>query len=584
MSSSPESVRLQWSSGRLLAVSTLVAVSCALVLLATSPGLPMAWDEGNAIWRSQGIQRWAELLLAGNRDHEKLHPLSEAGIAEYWRYTTQIEGHPAFYGIVIAAGRSISRAWLGPLQSSRFGPILLFALAAGVLFFRLVREYSTAVGLAAVVALMLLPRVFAHVHFASFDGPLTSCWILAWAAFAPARDNWRGTLWPSLFGIALGMTLSCKATGWIAPVPFLAWALLHRDRAAARALALGTPIAAVTFFLLNPPLWHHPFQGWITFFGLNLSRGEFNISTQFLGRMYNLDHPLPWYNTLVWTGITVPTGILLLMGVGAVVVLRRWREDRAGTLLLLNGLVLLVVRALPWAPPHDGVRLFLPSFAFLAALAGVGAGALLTGKDEGWRRKDEGRGGRPPQSGRWFETSFILHPSSFILRPLVVAIYLGSASSLFWYAPQWLSYYNLAIGGLPGATAMGMEPTYYWDGLDRSVLDWLDRHTGPGEKVRFASAPTESLAIMQRWGTLPVGFRADAPGTYRWYVVQHRPSGMWPVDHWLVANCRPAFRKTIRAGGWGPWRLDVPLVEVYPYEQYLLACERSANDQQALPD
>ncbi|MFH1918883.1 MAG: hypothetical protein ABIP48_03205, partial [Planctomycetota bacterium] len=240
--------------------------------------------------------------------------------------------------------------------------------------------------------------------------------------------------------------------------------------------------------------------------------------------------------------------------------------------------------ALPWAPPHDGVRLFLPSFAFLAALAGVGAGSLLTGKDEGWRMKDEGWGSRPPQSGRWFETSFILHPSSFILRPLVVAIYLGSASSLFWYAPQWLSYYNVAIGGLPGATAMGMEPTYYWDGLDRSVLDWLDRHTSPGEKVRFAAAPTENLAIMQRWGTLPVEFRADAPGTYRWYVVQHRPSGMWPADHWLVANCRPAFRKTIRAGGWGPWRLDVPLVEVYPYEQYLLACERSANDQQALPD
>ena len=23
----------------------------------------------------------------------------------------------------------------------------------------------------------------------------------------------------------------------------------------------------------------------------------------------------------------------------------------------------------------------------------------------------------------------------------------GSASSLVWYAPQWLSYYNLAIGG-----------------------------------------------------------------------------------------------------------------------------------------
>ena len=90
---------------------------------------------------------------------------------------------------------------------------------------------------AAVVALMLLPRLFAHVHFASFDGPLTSCWILAWAAFAPARESWRRTV---LFGVVLGMTLSSKATGWIAPVPFLVWALLYRDRAAARALATST--------------------------------------------------------------------------------------------------------------------------------------------------------------------------------------------------------------------------------------------------------------------------------------------------------------------------------------------------------
>ena len=32
----------------------------------------------------------------------------------------------------------------------------------------------------------------------------------------------------------------------------------------------------------------------------------------------------------------------------------------------------MVLRALPNAPGHDGVRLFLPAFAFLACLAGIG--------------------------------------------------------------------------------------------------------------------------------------------------------------------------------------------------------------------
>ena len=32
--------------------------------------------------------------------------------------------------------------------------------------------------------------------------------------------------------------------------------------------------------------------------------------------------------------------------------------------------------------------------------------------------------------------------------------------------PVPLSYFSPIVGGLPGATALGMEPTYYWDGLD----------------------------------------------------------------------------------------------------------------------
>ncbi|HUT89330.1 MAG TPA: glycosyltransferase 87 family protein [Thermoguttaceae bacterium] len=541
-----------------LIVGAVVAgVATVSLLLATSPGLPMTWDEGNAIWRSQGIQRWFERLVAPDRADSPPSALSKDGIAECWRYTTQIEGHPALYGMVIAAGRWVSGAWLRPLDSYRFGPILLFALAAGAMFYRMARQYSIAAALGAVAALMLLPRMLAHAHFASFDGPLVACWVLAWAAFAPARRSWPAAI---LFGIALGMTLSAKATGWLAPLGFLAWTLVYRDRAGAKAMAWGVPIALATFFLLNPPLWHDPIRGGVAFFQMNLGRSEFNISTQFFGRMYNLDHPLPWYNTLVWTGITVPIGILLLMAVGVAVVLRRWRDDRAGTLLLANALVLLIVRAVPGVPPHDGVRLFLPSFAFLAALAGVGAASVL---------------------------AFVARrPNGSVARRRaavvgVLVLYAGSATSAIWYAPQWLSYYNLAVGGLPGATALGMEPTYYWDGLDRSVLDWLHTHTTSDEKVLFGpvptdnvqAGPTENLRQMQKWGLLGRRFEFTAPGRYRWYVLQRRPSGMWPADHWLVANCQPAHRKTIRKGGWGPWRLDVPLVEVYSHSQYLEACE-----------
>jgi hypothetical protein len=540
----------------------------------------MAWDEGNAILRAQGILDWI-----GRWGHAGLFAsFSPQAIAAGWRYTNQIEGHPAFYGTVIASGRAVSAAWLAPLDSWRFGPMMLFALAAGALFCRMARDYSLAAATATVSALVLLPRLFAHAHFASFDGPLTSCWILAWAAFAPARESRR---WSVLWGTALGMTLSCKATGWIAPWPFLAWSALYRDRRAAGAWMIGILVAMGVFLLLNPPLWHDPLGGWGKFLGMNLNREHFNISTQFLGRLYNLDYPLPWYNTLLWAAITVPIGILLLVLAGLVAVCRDWRSRPAGVLLLANALVLMLVRATPWAPPHDAERLFLPSFAFLAALAGVGCWWILQGRECPSRRSlpcaspltpdlspPRGEGGFVTAAGKkgFVTAGRTGRPRGFVRNAAaIVLLYLGSVTSLVCYAPQWLSYYNLAIGGLPGAVRAGMEATYYWDALDRSMLDWLNTHTAEGEKVAFGAGSVENLFLLRQWGILRPEFSPTASGRYRWYVLQWRPSAWQPADYWLVKHASPARRKTISTVGWGPWRLDAPLVEVYSYTDYLEA-------------
>lgn len=523
------------SAWRLWFGSALAAVACAVALVATAPGLPMVWDEGNAIVRAEGIAHGQ------------------------WEYTTKVEGHPALYGIVIALGQWLAPAWLAPLTAARLGPMLLFSLATGAMFYRMGREYSLAAATGSVAALLFLPRMFAHAHFASFDGPLTACWMLAWATFAPAcrcrsfpgdHSVWA---WRILWGITVGMTLSCKATGWLAPLPFLVWAITYRHRGGLWALAVGIAVALLTFFLLNPPLWSVPIQGWAVFFDLNLHRGDhWNIPILFLGQMHHLGAPLPWYNTLFWTAITVPLGILLLAALGVTVALRTWQSHPAGALLLFHWLVLLVARALPGTPVHDGIRLFLPSFAFLAALAGVGCGALLQSR---------------------------LRPT--IRWSAVVLLYAGSASSLFWYAPQWLSYYNLLIGGLRGATAVGMEPTYYWDALDQSVLDWLHEHTGPGDKIAIGACSPETLALMERWQLLRRATRQDAPGTFRWYVLQRRPSGFSPADRWLVDRVPPVHTKVIRSQGMGPWCLDVPLVDVYSYSDYLQA--REATLRQGVP-
>ncbi len=546
-----------------------VLVFCGVfsVLLATSEMLPLTWDEGESIDR-------AEKILDSFRSEA---PFSRESVQKHWVFTTQVEGHPAGYGVVIASGYRFASCFphlFSPKTEYRFGPIVLFSLAMGAVFFRLEKLFSRQVGLFAVGIILLLPRVFAHAHIAACDSSLTACWLLAWATFDGAfADEQRSRIARIrgivLWGVCLGLTLSMKWTGWAALAPFLLSVLLVRNSRGKQSFAdrhsswvsnlksyfnarfflllyrflPGLLVALGVFFLLNPPLWFEPVRGFCKFVSLNTSREGFNISILFWGRMYNLDHPLPWYNTIVWTLITIPSGFLLLGLLG----LWSGKYSRAMFVILLHGTVLLIVRAIPGTPPHDGVRLFVTAFPFLAMIAALGAAACWSAR-----------------CGRRFWAGKIV----------VVLIFAVGVFNLGWYAPQWLSYYNALIGGLGGASRAGFEPTYYWDSLDREVLDWIDEHTAEDELVLFSASSKKTLLLMRQWGELRTDFyrksATDQQGKrIRWYVLQRRPSGEYPRDLRLIENATPVFVKTVRKGGLGPWRLDqTPILEIYDFEDW----------------
>ena len=94
-------------------------------------------------------------------------------------------------------------------------------------------------------------------------------------------------------------------------------------------------------------------------------------------------------------------------------------------LLAGHWLFLLILRALPHVPGHDGVRLFLPAFGVLALLGGLGArSASRIGRADGprWR---------------------------------IAAALLEGAASIAVMMPVPLSYFSPIVGGLPGATKLG---------------------------------------------------------------------------------------------------------------------------------
>jgi len=342
-------------------------------------------------------------------------------------------------------------------------------------------------------------------------------------------------------GILLGLTTATKFTGWFAWGPVVLSRLFRNSNRSA--LLRMVVIALLTFFVVNPPLWHQPINGILTQFHHSLDRANtLNIKTTFLGRTYDLNQPLPWYNTLLWLVFVTPVSLLLLGAIGLVCSVRDRTTESLQ--LLLHWATLMVVRALPQAPPHDGIRLFLPAFGFWCVLAGIGAERL-------WRLNARGT------MLKW------------AVRAAIVVGLITNALSVVRYFPQTLSYYSPVVGGVRGASALGMEPTYWWDSLDRDVLIWINENTEAGASVAFSSPA--NLDELHEWQRLKPPTVDRDHGVFKWYVLQNRTGMLTPTDRTLIAHAKPAYVKYAgrrRFGAPVPSDLDVPLLLIFSYEQY----------------
>src|SRR5262249_42857252 len=144
----------------------------------------------------------------------------------------------------------------------------------------------------------------------------------------------------------------------------LLWSVIGRDRRAFFALALGALVALVTLYVFTPPFWPDPVGGLTRFLQSNLSRARtITIKTMFLGRIYETPNgSLPWYNTVVWLVIATPLGFLVLSLIGGARAVHKWKSEPLGLLFLLSGVSILVLRALPHTPGHDGTRQLSAAF------------------------------------------------------------------------------------------------------------------------------------------------------------------------------------------------------------------------------
>jgi 4-amino-4-deoxy-L-arabinose transferase-like glycosyltransferase len=537
-------------------------------MIATEPRLAIVWDEGFTLGREARIRDWfralanpkgfaavwvppAPLTELVQFDGMKPPTASEIDttaklfspkvIAWFWPFAREEpHGHPPFYAIEGLVGDWLAPDW-GVLPRARLGPMIAFSMVAGSIFSFIGRRWGLWAGTLAASAWILQPNLFGHGHYATVDALLTSLWVGAILAFTIAVEHEARTPrwgWVIIFGVLCGWAADTKLTGWFLPLPFFAWSLLYRDRRGWWTLIVGGFVAVLVLFAFNPCWWAEPVSGIERFLRSNLTRGKtIPIPVQFLGKIYDTPREsLPWYNTLVWTVLVTPIGFLVLALVGAVfgfwkTIWTAWKRrpgpdpiGRFASLAALHWAFLLVLRAMPHTPGHDGVRLFLPAFGVLAVVAGVGASMV--------REK----------LGRWGKI-------------LIAGAIVEGVASVALMMPVPLAYFSPVVGGLPGATALGMEPTYFWDGLSGEAIDWLNANTPVDRSVRFATFPTSWLYLKQT-GRLTAKLAPIDREKPIWLVLQNRPGAFGPFERERIAHGRPAF--TVSKQG-------VPLVLIYPY-------------------
>jgi hypothetical protein len=440
------------------------------------PGL--TWDEPEYFASVERIQVWFSEVIRDPRSALGREAVQAAWDPAERRYYNP---HPPVYKEGMALTELVFGEALGQISGYRLFSASLFALLVGSLVWTVSGVAGLPAGIGAGLSLALMPRVAGHAHFATTDMPLTFFWTVAVLFFAGFLRK-GGGIRLSLAALALGLAMGTKFTGWLLPVPLLLWGILERRWWPWIVTVLA---ALVVAWLFVPPAWHDP-RG--ALFGLieeSLNRdASIPIGTVYFGQVY--DYVVPWHQAIVMTLITVPVGILCLALIGTADIGRcrtmfRPSDPRAtlARLSLLQIGFFLALMGLPTSPNHDGVRLFLPTFPFVAVLAGLALGRF----DAALRARFE---------ARTAALGMLLLMSAYLLPAF------RQERSI---APYWISYYSELVGGIRGAAAQGMEVSYWYDAITPEFIAEIER-TLPADATVMAWPSAKYFLELQQLGLM----------------------------------------------------------------------------------
>lgn len=461
-------------------IALFLACLVAVILTVTAPQIGLTWDEPAYIAPSEPYAAWFGVLFRSPGEAFK-----QETIDAYWSITHE---HPPLDRTWSGLVWSLARNVLDDLTAHRLGNMLLVALMVGLLYFMIAENFGKAAGLFAALALIGMPRFFFHAHLAALDVPVAVAIFLVTLLFWKTIDR-KEWWWGIVLGLAWGLALSVKLNAAFLPIGLVVWFLFfRREWYVVLRLALMGIFALPAFILVWPWLYYQTWERLVAYANFHLD--HFPIGQWYFGRFHV---PPPWHFVFVMLFAVVPLAILLLAFVGMSRAGKGGQDKGLVWLLIISAAVSILPFAFGISLVYDNERLYMPVFPFLAALAGVGFGGIAAGIG-----KRFGNGSRPALG----------------LTGLLVLIacvpQLVASARLY---PHLLSYYSEGVGGLPGATRMGLETTYWCESF-ASTLEYINEHANPRDRIWSDPWSHDVLLYYQMHGRLRDDVFVLVPANY----------------------------------------------------------------------
>ena len=412
------------------------------------------------------------------------------------------------------------------IAAARFAPAVAFGMLVLLVGLWTSRAQGPVAGTFAAAAVGLVPRMFAHAHFAALDMLTTLFFVAAVLAIARAVAG-GGKPWRfAPAGVVWGLAMLVRIHGLLLFPPACLWLIWRLRRQAMLPLLVWGATGTTVLFAGWPWLWLAPLAHFSRFLGTATDRLALHVF--YLGRVW-ADRDVPWHYPMVMFCVTLPLGLLLLGLLGLWAKRRSWQDESGHMLVIGTLLFVLLVFSWPGTPVYDGVRLLLMVFPLWAVF--VGAGVRWVVEHPAWRDCSMQR--RLATVG-----------SVVILQGIELVL----------YHPCQLSHYSLVVGGLAGAERLGFEVTYWGDTVEESLLakaalaEVQSRPPGKPRRVLFAPnlAPFQSQAVnvsspsLMENEVLLEGWDPSRAGLLlaqcRWAVVYNRKADLAPVRRLLESG------------------------------------------------